>query len=516
MRRNESALFPNDMPTPAAARDIIRTRAYELALAETDHCRVYEELYDGSIAFGRGLIKTPLTLTREPDGTIACSSPDLRLNRPSDKDYDTLGKIWNRARERATQAISTAFTNTLGLETDLHPSHYPGDTGVQAELDRAASGLRSLMGLGYPDKPLRLMQHLMRRILDPEILRLTLRYAGHTATIESYNTVAIYHRRLRELYEDNPRRLVIWMSSRADIAHQNPLSDTLKSGDALQAVADDVDIALHGRAQLGERLSIKLLRETHPGSRKFRRTLDTLERYGSVPAYSICRMILSDKLPYAGPRGAPIVRELFRLSRQSARKRGRTMKQIMREATTILNEQHSMDRQTIAEWGFTEDPHPAPRMERARHRGMGPLRRPTPGSRLERSRHSRGKVGRRETSAESERHHARSEHIQEEQKRRRVAPATPHLERDTRKTRRRRSRAHKRRHRDRHPTPGQDHKFGGRAPAERDRRRSQNQADRLRRPEGPPALCGAQAPHSPKRPGPLDLHGPRTDRAPRA
>ncbi len=349
-KESENRLFPTPLPPASLVTSVMKTSAYEDALRDTADIYKIHDTTESTLFFGLGIKDNPLTFSRLDGGAIKCSEQGFRLRQPKDPKNDEFQNIWKLAKTVAYSKLTKQISSHLGLgdfsvlnyDYDKHPE-------VTTELKRTVSGVRAKMGIGYGINPSRLMRHILNKFLDKKTLNLAIRYGGSTATIDTYNAAALYPNTLRSAYDINPNALVVWMGDRTRALH------SLQQGITPDEIIEDVKIEKKDDFDLITNLSPKLIREIHPDTRNFCALLKTLEKMGTIPTYSICRVILKYNYPYFPDHGYPVMREIFRLSHLSPKQRGFSQKELARQAKAVIGELISLSKKNTAECGFTDD-----------------------------------------------------------------------------------------------------------------------------------------------------------------
>lgn len=336
MHKSTPTPFKTQPPPAELVRDVIRTRGYHDALNELAGARIYLQSAN-SIVFGHGITPYPITVHKLPDGTVECEKMDIPLRTPGPRMRDELGDIWSSAAQKARSVITRKSAHALGCSIDTG-NYDDGDAyahslnPVTTEIDLAAAGLQAQMGIGYAEQPGRLLRHILGKFLSRKTMRAAIRYGGNTATLTTYNTAALYAQTLEEAYRLCPQALIFWMADRDAALSQ------LESGVCAEDIIDTVRISERGRFDIITSLSIKLMRELHPNTKRFRKLIDSIEETGTVPSYTICRFAASSLIPsYSTTETRTILAELFS---RSLRPRV-AQKELARDARIVMEERNS-------------------------------------------------------------------------------------------------------------------------------------------------------------------------------
>ena len=341
-----NSLFTLPQPPPEVVKDIIVSSAYDSALEKMSGYRIYEQT-DSQVKFGVGLYST-LTVQRADDGTLSCQSkPNLPLRNPGHDD-DHISSVWSSMKSTASTFVGSAVRNEVRVD-GFSTEAYGDDSLIKEEIERTASGIRATLGLGYAEKPGHLLRHILNRLLDPRVLRDAIRYGGNVATIMTYNDVIAHRDTLERAYRISPNLLITWMSD-----HERA-SRKLEKGITPEEIVEDVCERYSQWAHVIPDLSIKLVRETHPETKKYRHMMSAIQDAG-IPSYTICRVMLTHGRNMVLPRSISATRELRRLSLLSARRRGSTQKRLASQARTVMREISGIDAGELEKIGFCEEP----------------------------------------------------------------------------------------------------------------------------------------------------------------
>lgn len=336
MYQSNPTPFKTEPPAAELVRDVIRTRGYHDALKELAGARIYVQSAN-SMVFGHGITPYPITIHQLPDGTVECEKMDIPLRTPGPRMPDDLGAIWLSAAQKARSLITRKSAQALGCslntgDYDDGEDYAPSLNPVTTEIDLAAAGLQAQMGIGYAEQPGRLLRHILGKFLSRKTIRAAIRYGGNTATLTTYNAAALHQDTLEEAYRLCPQALIFWMADRDAALSQ------LQSGICAEDIIETVRASERGRFDVITSLSVKLIREIHPNTKRFRRLIDSIAETGIVPSYTICRFAASSLIPsYTTTETMTILTALFE---RSLRPRV-AQKKLARDAKLVMEERNS-------------------------------------------------------------------------------------------------------------------------------------------------------------------------------